>query len=250
MSEAASHTPLLMDWTFWSFVVAALALLISLWPTLKLLFKRGRIQVELHDTIWLSHTAGIPSAQLYVIVRNLGGRQARITGIDLEFQRDNGEPFTVPARGYYENAGDKTPIMSTPFNLSPGQEWGHILNCFIVLPREEAREMSRLISKLRKDITDKRAGLPAEAPAVYAEAVNVTPLEVAAVQNFKWKAGEYRVTVVTKSEDEFAATRTSSRMTIFESESTELAQLTQGYSMGKSILYPGERDWIGFQFGR
>jgi hypothetical protein len=55
---------------------------------------------------------------------------------------------------------------------------------------------------------------------------------------------------VTKSEDEFATTRTSSRMTIFESESTELAQLTQGYSTGKSILYPGERDWIGFQFGR
>jgi hypothetical protein len=246
----APHIPIYLDWTFWAFVVAALALLSSLFPALRLLAKRGRIQVEVHDSIFLSHIVGNPSAQLYIIVRNIGGRRARISAIDLEFQRENGEPFLIPARGYFENAGDKNPIMFTPFNLAPGQEWGHILNCFVQLPREEARELAKLISNLRADIKGKRSGLPKEAPDVPADDANVTPLMSACTRNFKWRPGEYRVTVITKSETKFASTRTSSRITIFESESTELGQVADGYRTGKSILFSGDRDWLLFQMTR
>ncbi len=245
----APHTPLYLDWTFWAFVVATLALLTSLYPALKLLAKKGRIQVEVHDNIFLSHVVGTPCAQLYIIVRNIGGRRARITAIELEFQRESGEEFLIPARGYFENPGDKSPIMFTPFSLAPGQEWGHILNCYILLPREEARGLAKLISNLRADITAKRVGLPKEAPDVPADDVNVTPLQDACERNFKWRPGEYRVTVITKGDAKFASTRTNSRITIFESESTELGRVADGYRTGKGILF-GDRDWILFQMTR
>jgi hypothetical protein len=249
MLQAASSVPFYSNWPFWAFVVAALALLRSFWPDLKLLIKKGRIQVEVHDTIYLSHVIGIPSAQLYIIVRNLGGRRTRITGIDLEFHRENSKPFLVPARGYFQNPGDKTPIMFTPFSLVPGKEWGHILNCFPVSPREEERETTKLTANLRADILAKRVGLSKEAPDVGADDANVAPLMAIFARNFKWKHGEYRVTVVTRSEEKFASTRTTSRITIFESESAELAQLADGYCTGKHVLF-GERKWVSFQMNR
>ena len=68
---AATH--LYRDWTFWSFVVAALALATSLAGPLRRLLKATRLVMEVHQMIALDQRLGNPQANLYIDLRNAGG---------------------------------------------------------------------------------------------------------------------------------------------------------------------------------
>lgn len=93
-----------LDWKFWSFAVSFLALLISLLPHTKRL-KRARLDCDVYQKIHISHKVGNPNAQAHIILTNVGGREVRVKGMALKFQRNGAELFPLPAGNYLGSAG-------------------------------------------------------------------------------------------------------------------------------------------------
>jgi hypothetical protein len=61
-------------------VVAALALLFSQLPPLRLLLRGPQLRVEVDSTLALSVHLGAPNAQVHIILSNNGGKALRIAG--------------------------------------------------------------------------------------------------------------------------------------------------------------------------
>jgi len=81
MSEAA---PFYLDWTFWTAVVAAVALILSQLPPVLSWFRRAKIDIEVYSRIGLSHKIGNPNASMHIILSNSGGRALRIKKVSLQ----------------------------------------------------------------------------------------------------------------------------------------------------------------------
>ena len=62
--EQLLQTPVPLDWTFWSAVVAFLALVLSQLPPLHILFRRAKLDAEGHSQMRITHNIGNPNAPL------------------------------------------------------------------------------------------------------------------------------------------------------------------------------------------
>lgn len=83
-------TPFYLDWTFWTAVVALLALVLSQFPPLYVLFRPAQLEVEAFERIHVSHNLGEPNATLHLLITNSGGREVQIKSISLSFHPDGG----------------------------------------------------------------------------------------------------------------------------------------------------------------
>ncbi len=82
--------PFYLDWTFWAFVTAALALILSQLPPVRLLFRRATITLQPYDRLNVTHYLGNANAHLHVRLRNTGGRAVRVSSLSLLLTRDDG----------------------------------------------------------------------------------------------------------------------------------------------------------------
>ena len=105
----------LTNWTFWSFVAAAIAVALSQLPPVKLWFKKPSLDVELYSRISPTHKVGNPNAQLHIILTNTGGRSVRVREMSLRFTKDNEHRFTLPIENYSQHPNDTASVLFTPF---------------------------------------------------------------------------------------------------------------------------------------
>lgn len=227
------------DWTFWSFVTAATAILLSQLPPVRLWFEKARLDMEIHSTINLAHEIGYSNFQIFVTVLNSGGRQIRVKKMEVLVSRNEGDSKTYPAQGYFADPKDQSPILLTPFSLSPEDEWSHNTNFFVRFPRDEERQIRKLKSALKAHIKDKRemlvlAGLPVP-ETIEGDDDHVTPLQEVFEQNFELEAGEYRMTVVITGDR--ASISRSYDFTVFESDENDLRDVAADYRVGASIFW-------------
>lgn len=231
-------TAFYQDWTFWSFAIATLALAASQAPPLRQLLKRASLEVEVYSRVILEHVVGNSHAQLHLIIRNNGGREIKVKGIELTFECDGRVVQSLRAQGYFDRPNDKEALLLTTFALEPESEWGHIVNFFNPLSRSDERSFRQLESNLRADIARKREALEDKNTNVAADEANVQPLLELFNQRFAWTPGEYTVTlkVVTSPEARLPSRRY--RAVIFESDTAELKERTDGYKYGFGVMFP------------
>lgn len=187
--------PFYLNWGFWTTVIAALALLLSQLPPLYVLFRPAKLDLDVHNLMFITHKVGNPNSQLHVLIKNVGGRLVRINSIELKARReDDGQEFYFPAQSFLVEPTDKDAALLPVFHLKPGDEWGHVVNCLKFFTRAEQREYGQLETAIRNDIEEKRARPDFQGGLAFAEAANVTPLVNMFARKFMWEPGEYTFT--------------------------------------------------------
>jgi hypothetical protein len=239
MTEVA-QVPFYMDWTFWAVVVSIAALVLSQLPPIHILLRRARLEVEAYSKIHLTHKVGNPNAQLHLIISNSGGREVRVKAVLLHFQRGDEDRFTLPAQNYLPAPDSKGNVLLTSFRLKPRDEWAHIVNFLQVFSRQEEKEYRAMESDIRNDIFSKREHVD-ENTIVEAEATHVQPFTAFFDRKFRWLPGEYELTLQIVTKPERAGLTKKYRVTIFESDSTELRDYTNDYKYGAGIFYEDAR---------
>ena len=230
--------PFYLDWTFWSFVVAGLALVLSQLPPVKLLLRPGKVGVEVMDRIAISHNVGNPQATLHVTITNQGGRRLRITKLSLSLSREGAGLVVLPAQGYFEKFTDPQAVILVPFSLEPEGQWSHSVNFLNFFDRQTDRAYRSASSALREDITAKRAALPAgDNRTVNADERLLQPFRTQFDRLFIWQDGEYTVELSVAVEPASASFKKRYRFTIYESDTADLRKLTEGYASGAGILF-------------
>ena len=234
--------PFYLDWKFWSFFVSATALVVSLTPTIWKYIRPARLDVEIYSQVCLTHGVGNPNFQMHLIVTNIGGRTARVKGIRIGFARSKEDQFELPAQNYLQNPADKLNVLLTSFRLKSGEEWAHIVNFFNLFSREEERECRDLKSKLRSNIYEKRNHLSDEEKKkdVAADEDVVASVVKFFDRKFRWLPGEYELTLYIDVEPQRASVRKKYRITLFESDSKELADIKDEFKYGYGVLRIGK----------
>lgn len=240
-ADQLAQVPFYLDWKFWSAIVAFAALLLSQLPPLHILFRRAKLEAELYSHMHITHKVGNPNAQMHLILNNTGGRELRIKNIELQFRRGTEDSFALPAKNYLQSPGDKETVLFVSFKLRPGEEWVHIVNFLNFFSRQDEKLYRQMESDLRQDIVAKREALEDKNQNVAADEAKVTPVLNFFSQKFRWVPGEYEMTLAVKTEPANAMKDKRFRITLFESDSQELADYRHDYKYGFGVSLNSSR---------
>jgi hypothetical protein len=229
--------PFYLDWQFWSAVVAALALVLSQLPPVYVLLRRTRLRCETFSRMHLTHHVGNPSAQWHLIIENTGGRAVRVKAISLIFSKTGGILFELPAQNYLRTPDAAENVLLTPFRLSPGDEWAHIVNFFPLFSRDDDKEYRLLASAIRSDILAQKEDPANKEKLCEAQPEVVQSLMTFFERQFKWEPGEYEAELKVITDLPTANLSQRFRFSLFESESNELRGYTDGYRHGAGVYW-------------
>lgn len=229
----------LTDWTFWSFVVAALALAVSLAGPIRRALKTMRLLMDVHPSIALDGTFGSPQANMYIDLRNDGGRSVRVKAMTMSVARDGSDQRVIPGQVYFETTVSQQPLLLVPFDIKPAESWGHSVKFFAVPNRQLDHEIRENISRLKENIRIKREALePSQRTTVVnADDEFVTPFIGLFERQFYWKPGEYIADVKIMADPKKASVSRSFRFVIYETEAAELKTEIKSYKVGERIYF-------------
>lgn len=234
-------TSFYQDWTFWSFVIASLALLLSQLPHVRLWFKPKRLEVEVRNRVLVTHTIGNPNVSLLVTIRNSGGRALRISGVDIQITRDGLGVGILPCQSYFETGTQQSANLFVPFSLPPGSDWTKTLNFGNLFDRhvESAFRASR--NAIKTDIEQKAAQNP-PGPGQYIEAepALIVPITDLFERLFMWHRGEYVLTLNVRAEGT-KNFRREYRFTLYDADVSDLRDHAKLYRYGAGVYFNDSR---------
>ena len=244
-----ASTPTYGDWTFWSFVVAAIALATSLAGPVRRFFKATRLVLEVHPRIALDHTFGNPQANLYVDLRNTGGRDIRVNAMRITIKRDNSEAREIGGQVYFETTNSKDPLLLVPFNIKASDNWSYPVKFFAQPDRQLDQKIRLNTSKLRSDIIEQRVVLGqelADKTLMVASEELVKPFIDLFNKQFFWTAGEYFITIAIMASPATGSLTKSFRFVIYESEADDLKVEIGEYKFGGGIYFDNTKHTVIF----
>lgn len=234
--QPGSTNPIYLDWTFWSFVTAAVAAVLSQLPPLRDFFSKAVLRLEVHPTSQITHMVGYPNMSLFMVVRNLGKRPARIVRLVLEIERSERLIATLPSQNYFVGPHDEKPVIFVPFTLPPGEERAHTFLFFAQLPEHEDRKVGSLRARLKRDVFgkvhEKKRVDPNNNELVESDPEIASSLLEIYKQQFLWAAGEFRLRLKLVAEDETLSQESSFRFTVFEAQEADLRSYADKYRHG------------------
>lgn len=237
------------DWTFWSFVVAAVALATSIAGPLRRLLKATQLVLEVHQTIALDHRLGNPQANLYLDLRNTGGRDIRVKAMVITLTRDGSESKMLSGQVYFETTNSQQQLLLVPFNIKSGDSWAHPVK-FYTLPNRQLDQMIRMnISKLKDDILQKMEAIEPSlrsSTLAFADDVFVDPFVELFNKQFFWTPGEYIVKIDITGEPEKGSLTKSFRFVIYENEAAELKKEVESYNYGGGVYFDSDKHVVIF----
>ena len=240
----ATTAPVFRDWAFWSFVVAAIALATSLAGPLRRLLKATRLVLEVHQTIALDHRLGNPQANLYIDLRNTGGRDIRVKAMLITLTRDGSESKTIGGQVYFESINSQQALLLVPFNIKAGESWAHPVK-FYALPNRQLDQQVRVdISKFKDNILQKREALDPSVRSstlVFADDMLVDPFIQLFNKQFFWTPGEYVIRIDITAEPAKGSLTKSYRFVIYEAEAAELKKEIETYSCGGGVYFDSDK---------
>ncbi|MCA8422690.1 hypothetical protein LGN30_05770 [Burkholderia seminalis] len=236
----AAATPLYADWTFWSTIIALAAFVVSVLPYVIRFLRPARLDVDLHQTLSINHKVGNPGINAHIRLQNVGGSDAKVTGMTLKIIRDGVHLVTINAKTFMPNNGTNTQgIIFTPFLLKAGDEWAQIVGFWSQPSREDERTLRGAESALRNNIAEQQ--MPANALQnrlpIRADRALVDPLMALFNRRFIWVPGVYEIELEVQTVPAGVARKQSFRFTLFESDSDSLRDVTQDYATGAGIYF-------------
>jgi len=236
MTEA--EIPIYLNLSFWSVVVATIAIILSQIPPIKELLKKAKLDLEVYSKISVTHKLGNPNLQLHLMLTNIGGRKIRIKDISVIISREGKELAILPAQNYLQNQNDQNALLFTTFSLSPNQEWAHIINFLNIFNREEEKKYQSIEGAMITDYREKFKELDTEPEKDHMIEHEKELVDKAfAFYNSKqiWKSGEYNMKVNIATTDHVADISKNYRFTLFESHAEQLSEITKSYKYGGGI---------------
>lgn len=230
------------DWTFWQWIVASLALILTQLPPLITFLRPGRLQLDVPAKINITHKVGNPNVNMLVSLRNVGGRGLRVRGVYLNFTRVKSEQFRIDAQ-QFEFPGSGS-LLFVPFALSPRELLTRSISFYSDLDRQTEKEFRANKSAMQKQIRERIAARPKEQEKeiVSVDEELVAPFNALFTHQFRWHPGEYEMEVVVEAEPSRATLRKVYRFTLFESDTLELKEHVEEFKFGGAgITFVGEK---------
>lgn len=234
-------SPFYLDWTFWTAVVAVLALVLSQLPPVRVLLRKTQLSMQPYDRLNITHWLGNPNVNLHIQLLNTGGRSVRVRSLFLELSPDEGAKFSLPAQTYARADGTPGSFLFTPFSLEPDKEWANFVGFVAPFNMNDERTSKQLSKELKADINVKLRNQPQEdrdrKEPVAGDAMCVEKLQEFFKNNRRWRPGEYTAVLKLQCEPEQASQLRKFRFTLFEADIQELDERASRYKIGAGVYF-------------
>ncbi len=237
-----------LDWNFWTAVLAAVAIVLSQLPPIKLWFRKAKIDFELHSKISITHKIGNPNLQLHVIVSNIGGKKVKIKEINARIENDSAKKIEIPSQNYLQTSDTKNSILFTTFSIDRGEEWSHIVNLFNSFCREDEKEYRNMQKEMKVDLAKKlkvqkekrknKESKDDEEDLVELDSKYINQSKSFFQKHFFWNPGEYKMTIDILTDQDSANLSKTFRFIVFEVHTDQMKLVVDRYKYGEDILYP------------
>lgn len=231
MINNVSNVPFYLNWTFWSFVVAFTALLLSQLPKVHVWFKGRKLHLEIHNRISVSHWLGLPNINLYLGLNNKGRSKIKIKSIILNLSHENKNVIILQCNSFFETTSSQTANLFFPFELLPEHAWNHNCWCTTELDRNTEQKIRKSISNLEMNILSKFQNKKDSNELIEADKELVEPLITFKETAFKWEQGEYFVEIKLTTEPQINISK-NFRFTLYEADINELNAYANDYKYG------------------
>jgi hypothetical protein len=231
------------DWQFWTVIVSALALAISLLPYAKVMLKKGKLQIEKHRSFFITHRVGSPNINLHLTFKNIGGATVTIKSVKLVVTKDKLETFELVGNGYLIQPNDQYFALLTPFDLKSNNTWSHTVNFHEFWSRKKQQKYRNLESRIRDHIqSELRSNPPEPGHLVQAAEEDVQDISELFEENYRWESGEYEVKIIILDGDNKHISNEQFTFTLFESEADEFLSYKDDLKYGYGVyLAPSNR---------
>ncbi len=213
----------------------------SEFPPVYSLFKRPKLELEVHNRIVVSHNSGNPNVNLVLLLSNVGNCDIRIKSIDLLISPGDREPFELPVQTFFPVLTENKSVIFSRFKLPPKADCNYLFSFFKPFSRNDEDQYRKPSSAIKEDILAQRA-VPGFDQNL---AVEAAPHKVADFMEFfeslfKWDHGEYElmVTVLTDRADVKASKKF--RFTLFDSDTHSLRSYADNYKYGGGVFFFNE----------
>jgi hypothetical protein len=231
--------PFYLDWTFWSFVAAAVAVVLSQLRPIREWRSKSQIEVDVYGKLAVDHLLGFPNLGAVIGIRNVGGKAARMHDITVVVAREGKVVATLRAASYFVTPESKTPVIFTPTQLEAGTEWVHTVHLVERLPQNEDRNLARLRSDVRLELThalaERNRNDPQSTELVEVGAALQQRMAAIFNERFPWVPGEFSLEVQVKADESIAAIKRY-RFTLYESDSQQLREDADRYRYGSEVV--------------
>ncbi|BDU36562.1 hypothetical protein [Vibrio nigripulchritudo] len=237
MSTGVPVPEFYLDWQFWSAVAAYIALALTLFPKIKMLLIKGKLTIDKHGKVSVFHGVGTPNLNVFLILRNVGGKSISIQKLEMIVEKADEGSFVLNGDLYYVNPHDTQSTLLTPMRIEVGQEWSHTVQFYLPWERSKEKKYRKIQSKVRDAISEQVRSNPQrdETELFTASSEDIDELMSMFDQNFKWTEGEYNIQVVAKDNEDNILATSKSRFTLFESDSEDLRSWADEYKYGFGI---------------
>ena len=229
---------------FWSVLVAVVAIALSQIPPIRELVRGADLSIVVPDQFMLWHFLGNVQANIFVDIRNKGGRIAYVHRIDCRIKDEGGATVCeIPAVTYYPRQPSSQADRQTleyPVGviiIKPGEHWSETIHCYKPWNDAEEERISEIILDIRNDIGTKIK--PAENVAlVEADEKLVQKAMDFFRDKFPLRRGNYHFLIAAVSESGRLMCVRGFRFTLFEAHIRALRSYTEGYKYGAGIYFP------------
>ena len=226
------------NWGFWSAIIAFGALVKSEFPPVHSLFKRPKLEFEVHNRITITHSAGNPNVNIFMSLSNVGNCDIRIRSINLLISPIDRQAFELPVQTFYPVLTEDKPVIFSRFKLPANTDRSDLFFFAKPFPRNDEQLYRQLSSAIKEDILAKRAA-PGFDQKNDAEA---DPQKVADFveffkSRFKWDRGEYELTVTVLTDRDDMKASKKFRFTLFDSDAHNLRSFADQYKIGLGVFY-------------
>jgi hypothetical protein len=239
---SSTPVPFYLDWTFWTAVVAILALVLSQLPPVRVLFRRTRLSIQPYDRLNVTHWLGNPIVNLHVQLLNTGARRVLVRSMVLELSIEQEAKLSLPAQSFSRADGTPGTFLFTPFGLEPDKEWANFVSFFAQFSMSDEHISKQLTTELRADIEVKLRNQSQEArdrkELVEGNAKCVENSQEFFKSHNRWRPGEYTAILKLQCEPAQASRVRTFRFTLFEADVHELVERTSRYKYGNGIYFP------------
>lgn len=231
MVNPLNNTPFYLNWTFWSFVVAFTALILSQLPKINVWFKGRKINLELHNRITVNHWIGLPNIGLYLGITNKGRVKIKIKKIELKISKERKNIANLACTSFFDTSVSQSPILFFPFELPSEKSWDH--SCWFTsnIDRNTEQKFRGLLSALEMNIIEKIKNKREDNQLIEAEEDLVKPIVEYKEKAFVWEPGEYFVEINLQSDPPINISK-KFRFTLFETDTKELKDYSNDYKYG------------------
>ncbi len=237
----------LTDPTAWGTVVAAIAVVLSQIPPLKVYFQRAHLKLSFPDRFTVLHHLGNPQIMMLVTLENVCARKVTVTKMEGLLLPPTGPAVVLPGQQYISRqlpgAGQLPPeLLLVGISLKPDESWGENVRFFASFSEDEEDYVNRIIGGMKKDIWNKQMARQMAGSLFPTETDEKLVADATAFFTHKFwlTKGNYTFLIAARDERGQLLAVQGTEFTLYENSISAMREATEEYKYGAGVYYPNQ----------